>query len=262
MSTTLLKPLMKAGLSWLVLLTLFPVAKGFAQQAGGTEERGTIVWPSTAPYRRVGDPRNASFRKVEDVPIPVYKEALRQLGGNPSTWYISNDMNFAGTGKRIVLMLNETSIFCCLVDPSKWVQLNTPNGIPYINDVMGSYLQRFDVMYHTQQLTEYVEHVALLYKGLHNFVLTKKFLHDVEKDGIKDWLTSTEKRPSAFRTYFHDPIINRHADRTSIRSNIINNRGAVEEWTLIVKASEHIEIASIQVRELRKRDTFTFAYVN
>ena len=83
------------------------------------------------------------------------------------------------------------------------------------------------------ELAEYIEHVALLYKGLQNFVLTKKFLHDVEKEGIKDWLTSTEKRPQAFRTYFHDPITNRCGDRVSIKSNIINTRGAVEEWDVV-----------------------------
>ena len=89
--------LIKSGLLWAILLAFVPVTKGFSQQINGTEQNSaTIAWPNTPPYRKVGDPRRASWGKAEDVPVPVYKEALRLLGGDPSTWYILNDVNYAG----------------------------------------------------------------------------------------------------------------------------------------------------------------------
>ena len=48
-------------------------------------------------------------------------------------------------------MQSKSGTFCCLVDPSKWVQLNLTSSIPYINGVMDAFLKPSDVLHHTQR---------------------------------------------------------------------------------------------------------------
>ena len=106
-----------------------------------------LVWAADGPKLRIGqdDPGRSPDAYV-DAPKIVIDAAQRVLGGKPSEWFVEHELDHleyldtdAKTGpKEVVWISREDKNFICLVEGHHWEQLNTPQSLPFISQIVSS----------------------------------------------------------------------------------------------------------------------------
>ncbi len=235
--------------------------EGIRMDAENTEwkREGPTVWLG-------GLGESPKWARVE-APTDLVISASSILGGEPSEWRVSN---FSEYGKQIVCLKGaQGRHLIYLVLPDKWVLLNQPRSLPYVNYVLDSFFSSPSELKDLSKLAVYVQEVAYLFKGPQRVTLSADFLKGLERPyvaGESDrplmmWLRGKEKDPDALRSLCADPLVKRQHDDIEIQCNVITTSGSVEKWTLKGKLEKGIMLTNIEIKQIREEGTFFFAKV-
>ena len=242
------------------LLWLWLPPGAFPQQIlDGGRPDSELVWPNARPHQRLGSSGDKDPKYKAEIPAGVLEAAARVLADDPADWGVFHLVSYAGQQKEIVY-LHDLSMrsFICLVEPDRWVRLNDALSLPIINEIMSPSLSLLGDLKDPVKLVPYVRNFAGLYQGNCRFILSRNFWF---KEFSGAWLCGSETNPAAMQALCVDPMVTGPEGTPTIQCYFLNYWGAVERWTLSVRAGKTLEVTKVAIEKVRENGTFSIGLV-
>ena len=227
-----------------------------------------IEWPADGPLVRLGP--NYPHQPLSSyvfAPEAVAQAARKTVGGNPATWRVEHLEDTLrvrreeyGTNEQYETVVIQNQFgkraFACLIQKDRWKRLNTPQSLPYINEVLGARVKLPRDQHASVRVSEFVQDVASFYKpkvGLN--VLLKSYLLD-PKEYIHG-ISGPDKDAKDFRSLCMDPVVTFDRGIWTVVVNAVTiNEGAVQTWMLTLRTGKRTEVTGIQMHEIRPPGSF------
>ena len=247
------------------LRLIAPTLTALALASTALAEQGGISRPTVYPVGKrsvhLGGPEKyAEEWTGVEAPQSVVEAAKGILKGQPAKWSVSKLLETPTPGKIVVFLKNEKNdqmVFW--VKKDSWIRLNEKGGISTLNEVTKDMPGRRVFSANITNRILYVQEIANLYGGSCRALLSNDFLNEAggaKSDGGKPWVTGTEKNPEAFYKLCRDPVLTRKGANVSVNFNVLVFGGSAEEWTLTGTYDHGMVLHEIDVKVLRKPDTF------
>ena len=197
--------------------------------------------------------------------------------------------DFSKRGKHVWVVTGRLKGYLCLlVEPQFWINLSAPGNAPFLNEVLAP-LPAADLQ-DQDKLENYLIHIVQLQRHGACMVLTKSFRREhltharlidgfdpedkakilrspvaerFTREEIDAWLQGKEKSRRALLSLCHDLVLSWGADpsQVSVRGNIMDIDGAVEQWTLHLAVGQAVKLQASEVKILRPGGTFFYPLV-
>jgi hypothetical protein len=229
--------------------------------------RNAATWPVGKEFVRLGYDGGPPklFEKTGDyawveAPLNVVRAAKKRLRGGTKTWTVNKIMHEANSGKEVVV-LEDRWYHClvCLVDKDRWIRLNEPGGIPFIDDLLKTSWRTKLAIPEVVKQAYYLEDIAFFYKGPQRIVLSKARLDSIKTEW-ELWLRGREKRASELAKLCSDPIFTQSGTDLRIDFNVITDQGSVEKWTVRGEMIGRVVIHDITVETIKPPGTFSLDF--
>jgi len=197
-------------------------------------------------------------------PEDMYKKVISEFGYRPDgfkivTWSKINWLKQAKIiscrdikGSRIVFMYKQGQYF----------RLNCPEGIPYINEVLGEYSYNKEDFQDIRKTESFLRTLTGMYDSYELDIATMGFLRmTLDFEIIEYWLLSTEKDENVFKEICFDPKYEFKGDQWEIYFNVFTVEGSVYQWNVkgeFLPKQEIVQIKNIVISEIKPKDTFSY----
>jgi hypothetical protein len=197
----------------------------------------------------------------------VIRDTSKVVSGNPESWHVVNFADYE-EGKKTVVVIRDGDghSVVYLAGYLKWMRLNSPSGIPFINSILSS-VWRPRNLSKAEEAMSYASDIAYLYEGPYpaeerDILTGSTFTSSLKLNDLEVWLSGNEKNPDAFKEICVDPKFSSRGSDSLLEFNAITNRGAVEKWTVVMQGGESLIVSSIEVKQIRPPGTFSYGLVD